>query len=30
VEILDLIAERDRVVVRNQWTGTEAATGIKY
>jgi hypothetical protein len=30
VEILDLIAEGDRVVVRNQWTGTEAATGIKY
>lgn len=30
VEILDLIAEDDRVVVRNQWTGTEAATGTKY
>jgi predicted SnoaL-like aldol condensation-catalyzing enzyme len=30
VEILDLIAEGDRVVVRNQWTGTEAATGTKY
>jgi predicted ester cyclase len=30
VDILDLIAEGDRVVVRNQWTGTEAATGIKY
>ena len=29
VEILDLIAEEDRVVVRNQWTGTEAATGTK-
>lgn len=30
VEILDLIAEDDRVVVRNHWTGTEAASGIKY
>jgi predicted SnoaL-like aldol condensation-catalyzing enzyme len=30
VEILDLIAEDDRVVVRNHWTGTEAATGTKY
>ncbi len=30
VEILDLIAEDDRVVVRNQWTGTEAASGTKY
>jgi predicted SnoaL-like aldol condensation-catalyzing enzyme len=29
VEILDLIAERDKVVVRNHWTGTEAATGRK-
>jgi predicted SnoaL-like aldol condensation-catalyzing enzyme len=29
VDILDLIAEDDRVVVRNQWTGTEAATGKK-
>jgi uncharacterized protein YbjT (DUF2867 family)/predicted SnoaL-like aldol condensation-catalyzing enzyme len=29
VEILDLIAEDDRVVVRNHWTGTEAATGAK-
>jgi predicted ester cyclase len=27
VEILDVIAEEDRVVVRNRWTGTEAATG---
>lgn len=27
VEILDLIAEDDRVAVRNRWTGTEAATG---
>lgn len=30
VDILDLIAEDDKVVVRNRWTGTEAATGIKY
>jgi|SRR5579862_7670092 len=30
VEILDLIAEDDRVVVRNQWTGTEGSTGKKY
>ena len=30
VEILDLIAEDDRVVVRNRWTGTEAASGTKY
>jgi predicted SnoaL-like aldol condensation-catalyzing enzyme len=30
VEILDLIAEDDRVVVRNHWTGTEAATGAKF
>ena len=30
VEVLDLIAEDDRVVVRNHWTGTEAATGAKY
>jgi len=30
VEILDLVAEDDRVVVRNHWTGTEAATGTKY
>jgi predicted ester cyclase len=29
VEILDLIAEDDRVVVRNHWTGTEAASGKK-
>jgi predicted SnoaL-like aldol condensation-catalyzing enzyme len=26
VEILDLIAEDDKVVVRNHWTGTDAAT----
>jgi predicted SnoaL-like aldol condensation-catalyzing enzyme len=30
VDILDLIAEEDRVVVRNHWTGTEAASGTKY
>jgi predicted SnoaL-like aldol condensation-catalyzing enzyme len=30
VEILDLIAEDDRVVVRNRWTGTEAVSGKKY
>jgi predicted SnoaL-like aldol condensation-catalyzing enzyme len=30
VEILDLVAEQDRVVVRNHWTGTEATTGTKY
>jgi len=30
VEILDLIAEDDKVVVRNHWTGTEAASGTKY
>ena len=30
VEILDLIAEHDKVVVRNHWTGTEAASGTKY
>ena len=27
VEILDLIAEDDKVVVRNHWAGTEAASG---
>ncbi len=27
VEVLDLIAEDDRVVVRNRWTGTDAVTG---
>lgn len=30
VEILDLIAEDDKVVVRNHWTGTEAATGKRF
>jgi predicted SnoaL-like aldol condensation-catalyzing enzyme len=29
VEILDLIAEDDRVVVRNRWTGTEASSRTK-
>lgn len=30
VEIQDLIAEDDKVVVRNHWTGTEAASGKKF
>ena len=30
VDILDLIAEDDKVVVRNRWTGTEASSGTKY
>src|SRR5215469_8817359 len=30
VDILDLIAEGDKVVVRNRWTGTDAATAQKY
>ena len=30
VEILDLIADGDKVVVRNHWTGTDASSGIKY
>jgi predicted SnoaL-like aldol condensation-catalyzing enzyme len=30
VEILDLIAEDDKVVVRNHRTGTEAASGKKF
>ncbi len=29
VEILDIIAEDDKVVVRNHWTGTQASTGAK-
>jgi predicted SnoaL-like aldol condensation-catalyzing enzyme len=29
VEILDRIAEDDRVVARNHWTGTEAASGTR-
>ena len=27
---MDLIAEDDKVVVRNHWTGTEAASGAQY
>ena len=30
VEILDLIAEGDKAVVRNHWSGTEASSGTKY
>ena len=30
VDILDMIAEDDKVVVQNRWTGTEATTGKKY
>jgi predicted ester cyclase len=30
VEILDLVAEDDRVVVRNHWTGTEVISGTKH
>ena len=30
VEILDMVAEDDRVVVKNRWIGTEASTGKKY
>ena len=30
VEILNMVAEDDKVVVQNRWTGTEAATGKKY
>ena len=29
VTVQDILAEDDRVVVRNSWTGTEAATGRK-
>lgn len=29
VAIEDILAEEDKVVVRNSWTGTEAATGQK-
>jgi predicted SnoaL-like aldol condensation-catalyzing enzyme len=29
VQILDLIAEDDKVVVRNQWTGTHVSSGAK-
>jgi predicted ester cyclase len=30
VEISDMVAEDDKVVVQNRWTGTEAATRKKY
>jgi predicted ester cyclase len=30
VDILDLIAEDDKVVVRNHWTGTQAASGTRF
>ena len=30
VEIPDLIAEDDKVVVRNHWMGTEAASGTRH
>ncbi len=30
VEILDLIAEDDKVVARNRWTGTDAVSGARY
>jgi predicted SnoaL-like aldol condensation-catalyzing enzyme len=30
VDILDMVAEDDRVVVKNRWSGTEASTGKKY
>jgi predicted ester cyclase len=30
VDIVDMVAEGDRVVVRNHWTGTEATSGTKY
>jgi predicted SnoaL-like aldol condensation-catalyzing enzyme len=30
VEILDMVAEDDKVAVQNRWTGTEVATGKKY
>lgn len=30
VEILDLIAEDDKVVVRNHWTGTDCVSGTRY
>jgi len=29
VEILDVIAEEDRVVLRNQWTGTDKTSGTR-
>jgi predicted ester cyclase len=30
VDVLHLIAEDDRVVARNRWSGTEAASGVKH
>jgi len=30
VQILDLIAEDDKVVVHNHWTGTEAGSGKRF
>jgi predicted SnoaL-like aldol condensation-catalyzing enzyme len=30
VEILDMISEGDKVVVRNHWTGTEVLSGTRY
>jgi predicted ester cyclase len=30
VDIQDLVAEDDKVVVRNRWTGTDAATNQKF
>jgi predicted SnoaL-like aldol condensation-catalyzing enzyme len=30
VEILDMVAEDDKVVVQNRWTGTDATTGKRY
>jgi|SRR5579872_4176193 len=30
VEVLDMVAEDDKVVVRNRWTGTDRTTGKKF
>lgn len=30
VDILDMVAEDDKVVVQNRWTGTETTTGNKF
>lgn len=30
VEVLDAVCEGDKVMVRNQWTGTDVTTGKKY
>ena len=30
VDVLDLIAEDDRVVARNRWTGTESTSGVRH